>query len=352
MASERQTDTDYVRPLRRIVVGVLAVVLVLVFLVWRIDSPRVERFRMAVIDRVVPSFDWALAPVTQVTALADDFRSYARIMEQNQQLRRELQQMRAWREAALQLEQRNAELLDLNQVRLDPQLTHVTGVVMADSGSPFRNSVLLNVGERDGVVDGWAVMDGLGLAGRISGVGNRTARVVLLTDSASRVPVVVQPSGQRAMLSGDNSAFPLLDFVEDPDDLRPGDRVVSSDDGGVFPAGLLVGEVVMSRDRRLRVRLAADYGRLEFLRVLRSRPLEQITSTGDLVLPQSEGPDPAPEAAADRASGSETESGPDTPPGQTADGPAPRAIPAIPGILAPNIAPPLAPVPDAALTDG
>ena len=79
----------------------------------------------------------------------------------------------------------------------------------------------------DGLVDGWAVMDGLGLAGRIAGVGQRTARVVLLTDSASRVPVVIQPSGQRAMLSGDNSAFPLLDFIEDPDDLRPGDRVVS-----------------------------------------------------------------------------------------------------------------------------
>ncbi len=327
LASERQTDTEYARPLRRIFVGLLAVVLIAVFLVWRIDSPRVERFRMAVIDTVVPSFDWAIAPVTQATALLDDFRSYARIMEQNQQLRRELQQMRAWREAALQLEQRNAELLDLNQVRLDPQLTHVTGVVMADSGSPFRNSVLLNVGARDGLVDGWAVMDGLGLAGRIAGVGQRTSRVVLLTDSASRVPVVVQPSGQRAMLSGDNSAFPLLDFVEDPDDLRPGDRVVSSDDGGVFPAGLLVGEVVLSRDRRLRVRLAADYGRLEFLRVLRSRPLEEITSTGELILPP------------------EVDSAPETP------GPE-GETPSVTGIVTPNIAPPLAPVPDAARTDG
>lgn len=327
LASERQTDTDYVRPLRRIFVGALVVVLIAVFLVWRIDSPRVERFRMAVIDAVVPSFDWAIAPVTQATALLEDFRSYARIMDQNQELRRELQQMRAWREAALQLEQRNAELLDLNQVRLDPQLTHVTGVVMADSGSPFRNSVLLNVGARDGLVDGWAVMDGLGLAGRIAGVGQRTARVVLLTDSASRVPVVVQPSGQRAMLSGDNSAFPLLDFVEDPDDLRPGDRVASSDDGGVFPAGLLVGEVVLSRDRRLRVRLAADYGRLEFLRVLRSRPLEEITSTGELILP----------AEADSA----------------AESPMPdEGIPSATGIGKPNIAPPLAPVPDAARTDG
>ncbi len=337
LASERQIDGDYVRPLRRILVGVLAVGLLLVFLVWRIDSPRVERFRMAVIDRVVPSFDWALAPVTQVAALADDFRSYARIMEQNQQLRRELQQMRAWREAALQLEQRNAELLDLNQVRLDPQLTHVTGVVMADSGSPFRKSVLLNVGTRDGVVDGWAVMDGLGLAGRIAGVGERTARVVLLTDSASAVPVLVQPSGQRAMLTGDNSAFPILDFVEDPDDLRPGDRVVSSDDGGVFPAGLLVGEVVMTRDRRLRVRLAADYGRLEFLRVLRSRPMEEITSTGDLILPPE-----MTEAESTEADILEDMPVPDATESQ-------GAAPLLPPVV---IDPGIAPIPDAARSDG
>ena len=51
-------------------------------------------------------------------------------------------------------------------------------------------------------------MDGLGLVGRISGVGRTTARVILLTDATSRIPVTVQPSGQKAMLSGDNSACP------------------------------------------------------------------------------------------------------------------------------------------------
>lgn len=287
MAAERKNEQDFVRPVRRILVGLLAVFLLLIFIFWRIDSPRVEQVRVEVIDRVVPSFDWALRPVTRISAMVENLRSYARIVEQNQELRRELQQMRAWREAALQLEQRNAQLLSLNQVRIDPALTHVTGVVMADSGSPFRRSVMLNVGGRDGVQDGWAVMDGLGLAGRISGVGNRTSRVVLLTDTASLVPVMVQPSGQRALLSGDNSPFPVLEFIENPDELRPGDRVVSSDDGGVFPAGLLVGEVVQSRDRRLRVRLAADYGRLDFLRVIRSRPTEQITHSGTLIAPET-----------------------------------------------------------------
>jgi rod shape-determining protein MreC len=285
LASDRTDEPDYIRPVRRLVLAILFIGLGGLFLIWRIDSPRVEVFRAAFVDAVVPNMGWAMAPVTRVSRMVEDFRSYARIHEQNQELRRELQQMRAWREAALQLEQRNAQLLDLTQVRLDPQLTHVTGVVLADAGSPFRKSVLLNVGARDGIVDGWAVMDGLGLAGRIAGVGQRTSRVILLTDSNSRAPVIVQPSGQRAIVSGDNGPAPVLEFLESPEEIRPGDRVVSAGDGGVFPAGLLVGEVVQGTDRRLRVRLAADYGRLDFLRVLRSRPAERIESPGELLLP-------------------------------------------------------------------
>ncbi|MEI6096848.1 MAG: rod shape-determining protein MreC [Alphaproteobacteria bacterium] len=276
---------DFSRPLRRVLVGLLVLALVGLFLVWRIDSPRVERFRSGLVDRVVPSFSWAMAPVTKIVAIFDNFQSYGRLYEQNQQLRDELQQMKAWKEAALQLEQKNARLLDLNQVRLDPMLTHVTGVVLADSGSPFRQSVLLNVGAHDGIRDGWATMDGIGLVGRISGVGDRTARVILLTDSNSRVPVEVQPSGQKAILSGDNSMQPPLDFVEHPDELQPGDRVVTSGDGEVFPAGLLIGSVALGSDKRLRVILAADYERLEFLRVLRSHQAEPISDTGALLVP-------------------------------------------------------------------
>lgn len=290
MARDRD-DQDYAGPLRRIAVAALALVLGVTFLVWRIDSPRVERFRAAFVDRFVPTFDWAMVPVTTVLDMVEGFQSYARIYQQNQELRRELQQMKSWKEAAVQLEQQNAKLLAQNQVRLDPKLTSVSGVVLADSGSPFRQSVLLNVGSRDGIVDGWATMDGLGLVGRISGVGRSTSRVVLLSDTSSRIPVIIQPSGQRAILAGDNTAFPPVDFLENPEQVRPGDRVISSGDGGVFPAGLLVGQVMQGQDRRLRVRLAADYERLDFLRVLRSHPAEQLHDTGPLI-------PPAPDAAA------------------------------------------------------
>lgn len=285
VARDRQNGEDYVGPIRRLLIGVMILCLFGVFLLWRIDSPRVERFRAAVVDSIVPNLDWAMAPVTGLANLITDFQSYQRIYEQNQDLRRELQQMRAWREAALQLEQENAKLLDLNNVRLDPNLTYITGVVIADSGSPFRQSVLLNVGARDGILDGWPAMDGIGLVGRISGVGENTSRTILLTDTSSRIPVIIQPSGQRAILVGDNTIYPPIEFLENPDVVRPGDRVVSSGDGGLFPADLLVGQVALGNDRRLRVRLAADYERLEFLRVLRSRQSEQLNDPGSLIAP-------------------------------------------------------------------
>lgn len=285
MARDRGNSDEYVRPIRRILVGALIFLLFAMFLFWRIDSPRMDRFRAQIVDQVLPSFDWALAPVTALGDMVSNFQSYAQIYEQNQELRRELRQMKSWKEAALQLEQKNAKLLDLNNVRLDPTLTYVTGVVLADSGGPFRQSVLLNVGARDGIRDGWATTDGLGLVGRISGVGRNSSRVILLTDVNSRVPVTLQPSGQRAVLSGDNAQAPLLDFVDTPELVRPGDRVVTSGDGGVFPPGLLVGQVALGRDKRLRVRLSADYERLEFLRILRSQPREQILDPGALLPP-------------------------------------------------------------------
>ncbi len=288
MARDRNTHAHYVRPIRRILVGLVVLVLLAVFLLWRIDSPRVERFRAALVDRVVPNFEWALVPVTAAAGMIEDFRSYQRIYQQNQELRRDLQKLKSWKEAAVQLEQQNAKLLALNSVRLDPKLTSVSGVVLADSGSPFRQSVLLNIGRRDGIMDGWATMDGIGLVGRISGVGKNTARVILLTDANSRIPVTIQPSGQRALLVGDNSSRPPVEFLEKPEQVRPGDRVITSGDGGVFPAGLLVGQVAKDTDRRLRVQLTADYERLDFLRVLRSRTYEAITDAGALLV----GPQP------------------------------------------------------------
>jgi rod shape-determining protein MreC len=283
MAIQNDSDVYFRRIVRRVLVSVLLIVTFLTFLIWRIDNPRAERFRMAVIDKVIPPLESVLAPVAHFSNMISDAQSYSRIYMQNQELRRELQQMKAWKEAAIQLEQKNAKLLDLNNVKLNPKLTFTTGVVLTDSGSPFRQSALINIGRNDGIVDGWAAMDGLGLVGRISGVGKNSARVLFLTDRSSRIPVEVTPSGQKAILTGDNTPLPPLEFIDSVDQIRAGDRVITTGDGGVFPPGLLTGTVFLSSDGRLRVRLAADYRRLEFLRVIRHLPASPISEPGRLV---------------------------------------------------------------------
>lgn len=285
MAIRNDGSTDYLRGVRRVLIVGAAVVLTAIFLVWRIDNVRVEQLRASLVDRFVPSFEWTLKPVVGAARLVSDFRSYARVYEQNEELRRELQRMQGWREAALQLEQKNAQLLALNNVRLNPRLTFVTGEVMADAGSPFRQSAMVNVGRVDGVTDGAAVVDGLGLVGRIAGVGEQSARVILLTDSSSRVPAFVRPSGQRAILAGDNRAAPVLEFVDQPGEVRAGDRVVTSASGGLFPPEFLIGQVVVSPDGRLRVLPAADYRRLDFVRVIRHAEPEPIEGPGDIIGP-------------------------------------------------------------------
>lgn len=284
MAQNRPQGEDYLAPLKQLLAGLLALLLIAIFIVWRIDSPRVERFRIMMVDQFLPSSEWVMAPMTHAVNVIRDFQSYQSLYEQNQQLRRELQQMKSWKEAALQLEQENARLLDLNKLQLDAQLTWISGIVRADSGSPFRQSVLLNVGEQDGIQNGWAAMDGLGLVGRISGVGSKTSRVILLSDPYSQIPAVIQPSRENALIVGDNSSDPLVDFIENADLVRAGDRIVTSGNGGVLPPGLLIGQLVVDPNGRLRVRLSADYERLEYLRILRDYGTVEISDPRNVLL--------------------------------------------------------------------
>ncbi|MFQ5438021.1 MAG: rod shape-determining protein MreC, partial [Paracoccaceae bacterium] len=295
MARDRYSDEPhYGRSIRRVLFGILLLVLAGLFVLWRIDSPRVEQMRTTLIDRLLPGVDWALVPTARLARMMGDFQSYARLYDQNQELRRELQRLKGWREAALQLEQQNAKLMELNKVRINPRLSFVTAVVLADSSSPFRRSALINIGRRDGVVEGWATMDGLGLVGRIAGVGEATSRVIFLTDINSRIPVTVLPSGQRAIMAGVNGPYPVIEFLETPETVHPGDRVVSSGDGAVFPPDILAGHIVMGRDGRFLVQLAAEFDRLEFLRVMRSDAAQGVDEPDALIGVGSNPPAPRP----------------------------------------------------------
>lgn len=290
----KDAGEDMARTLRGLGLACLTLIALGLFALWRLDNPRIERLRMAVAEALAPSMTVITGPTARLAEVIDDWERFNDVYAQNRELRREIQRLRAWRDAAQSLERENAQLRALNNVRLAPRLGFATGEVIADSGGPFGASVLVNIGARDGVEDGAAAVDGAGLVGRIVGVSDDVSRLLLLTDFASRVPVKILPSGRRAILTGDASAAPRLSFLADADDVAVGQQVVTSGDGGVFPPDIAVGVVAALGARTARTQLAADYRRLEFVRVLRWRRPMPADAPGDLILPGRVGGQSAP----------------------------------------------------------
>jgi rod shape-determining protein MreC len=276
---------EMARTVRRIGLAGLCLIGLVLFGLWRVDSPRIERLRMALVDAAAPSVTVFARPAARLAEIVEDWERFSDVYGQNRDLRREIERLRAWREAAQVLERENSQLRALNNVRLSPRMAFATGEVIADGAGPFGHSILVNIGARDGVEDGAAAVDGAGLVGRVVGVGEEVSRILLLTDFESRVPVKILPSGRRAILTGDATAAPRLSFIAEPDGVQIGQRIVTSGDDGVFPPDIAVGLVAAVDGRAARAQLSADYRRLEFVRVLRWRRSAPADAPGDLILP-------------------------------------------------------------------
>jgi rod shape-determining protein MreC len=227
-----------------------------------------DGLRTAVADRIAPILQAVGQPVATVTRGVEAVSDAIRVNSQNAQLREENARLLQWQEVARRLVAENAELRAL--VKLVPQDTvqAVAARVIADSGGAFARNVLINVGRGDGVARGQAAMTGEGLVGRVAEVGERTARVLLLTDLNSHIPVELESTHQRAVLDGDNSEEPRLVFLPSKTEIKVGDRVVTIGAGGVFPPGIPVGVVSSVSGEVVRLEPYAELARLEMLRIV------------------------------------------------------------------------------------
>ncbi len=257
--------------------------LAVIFILWRVDNTRTELVRTKIIDFVSPITMPLNYPLKVLGDFIKYFEVYSSLLEENKDLKKALQNMAVWKEKALQLEQKNAQLRALNNVKLSEDLAWVTGEIMADSGSPFYQSGIINIGLKDGIKNGSAAVDGLGLVGRISGVGKNVARVLFLTDISSAIPIKIKRNNQKGLLIGDNSPWPVLEFVEEKTLVNVGDRVFTSGDGNVFPSDILIGNILIDGRKKLRVKPVANFESLEFLRILNARKIITDWKESDLV---------------------------------------------------------------------
>ncbi len=249
---------------RRIFFGLAIFGLVSLFIVWQVQNERMERVRATIIGSIMPVIEWGGKPLTYAADVGTFIGTHLSLAERIEELQKETAQLTVWRERARILEQENARLRDILNTSKNVTSFVVSAQVIADTNSQFRFSALLDVGSENGISDGWAVMDGNALAGRISGVARKTARVVLLIDPSSQVPVKIVGQNSRGITIGDGTGQPQLKFASAAS-LIPGNRVVTSGDGGVFPPDILIGNLVIGQDQIPRVRLQADVLKLDYV---------------------------------------------------------------------------------------
>lgn len=226
------------------------------------ESSGIERMRLAIVDAVSPILFVLSQPVQAVGQAAVSVENFFVVFEENSRLREENARLVQWVQEARRLGVENATLRAQLEYVPDKRSQFVTARVVADTGGAFFHSLLINAGARQFIRRGQAVIWQGGLIGRVAEVGDRSSRVLLMTDINSRIPVVVESTGDRAIVRGDNSSRPVLQFLPDNSPISPGDRIVTSGHGGVYPPGLVVGAVAQVSDTDISVQPFVDWSRL------------------------------------------------------------------------------------------
>jgi rod shape-determining protein MreC len=241
-------------------------------------------------------------------ALTDGVKGYFFAVSENRRLKAQVAELQPWRDQAIALKNVNARYEAMLGLRTEPPVAMVTARSVSDARGPFVNARLIDAGAAKGVRIGNPVINEHGLVGRIVGTTGGISRMLLLTDVASRTPVLIDRTDARAMLTGDGSGNPRLEYIRGIGSLQAGDRVLSSGDGGGFPRGVPIGVAAKGIDGSWRVKLFSDRGAIDYVRVMLFQDFGQLVNPEALnAAPLAGlGTAPAPNAAETAAIGDAT----------------------------------------------
>ncbi|HUL08304.1 MAG TPA: rod shape-determining protein MreC [Candidatus Acidoferrum sp.] len=253
---------------QRMTLALLGAAAVALLAIEKTNPEVAESARGAAADVIAPILDLLSRPSASAAQAIDSVRDLARLREENARLKEEQARLLQWQTVAHRLDHENQELRKLLNLTPDPKARFVTARVVGGSGGAFVRSILVAAGSKDGVRKNQAAITGEGLIGRVSEVGERASRVLLLTDVNSNVPVFVERTRERAIAHGESSSSMVLQYV--PGDLTAtvGDRIVTSGHGGVFPPGLPVGIVTAAQGGTVTVQPYVDWEQIEYVRLV------------------------------------------------------------------------------------
>ena len=184
---------------------------------------------------------------------------------------------------SLQQQVEEVELLSalLDFARSQRENEYKAASVVFRDPRPFLKYVVIDVGSDDGVLSGMPVVGAEGLVGRVDAVTANAARVQMITDPDSDVSVLVQPADAVTVLSGSITSDISVDLIPNDVNVAPGDLLLTSGLGGVYPPNILIGQVASVRSsatalfQQAAVQPAVDFSRLDIVLVIVNyRPID------------------------------------------------------------------------------
>lgn len=229
-----------------------------------------KKARETALEAASPVLAFFSGPIAWAQDRIGDVGDYFRVLEQNKSLREENAALRQWEEEARSLRGVISALQELDAYEQPPEARPINALVIGEANEAYAHSMIVNAGADDGVKRGYAAVDERGMIGRIVDVSSNAARILLLNDVQSRIPVFVEGSYVEGLLVGRSTSRPAISItmLADADKIAPGQRVVTSGAGGVLPRGLAVGVIDRVNEKEALVDLSADYARTRMVRVL------------------------------------------------------------------------------------
>jgi rod shape-determining protein MreC len=187
------------------------------------------------------------------------FQNYQKLKKENIELKNNISKSNY-------LELENNQLRKLIDEQVTSSTNFISARVMLDKQSPYLNSFIINSGSNKNIKNGMAVLNEKNFIGRIVDVNYFSSRILLVSDLNSKIAVIVEPSGNHAILSGHGENLPTLEYLPKKINIKEGDKVYTSGKEGIFSTGIPIGEVKIE-NKQIKVNLLSDLNQITFVNI-------------------------------------------------------------------------------------
>ena len=252
---------------------VLIIASVLVFTLDNLELKPIKALRSVINDGVYRLSAISSSPISFASASKSFLSNHLNIYKENEELKKKIELLEKDRFDTLYLQTENNQLQEVLELDKTTSYSTVGAKIMLDKNSPYLNSVVINKGSNVGIKLGMPVLNKGNLVGRIVEVNYISSRILLLNDLNSKIPAVISPSGEQAILSGIGQKNPTLEYL--PDGFQNVDDLTvytSGKDGVLFP-GISIGKIIRDEDDendegRIRVKLFSDPTQVLYVNVV------------------------------------------------------------------------------------